>query len=66
MGQTYEAMESHYHDLLSLKLDDAILIWHFEDAPKKLQELSEHGGDEDWVALIPKSFKENIPMFLDP
>ena len=30
-----------------------ILVWRFEDAPKALRELSNNGGDEDWVALVP-------------
>lgn len=28
-------------------------IWRWEDAPEKYRKLSEHGGDEDWVAFIP-------------
>ena len=30
-----------------------ILVWSFYDAPKELQDLSNHGGDEDWLALVP-------------
>lgn len=30
-----------------------ILVWKFEDAPDHLKALSRHGGDEDWLALIP-------------
>lgn len=30
-----------------------IRIWAFYDAPIYLQKLSEHGGDEDWLAVIP-------------
>lgn len=30
-----------------------IRIWRFRDAPSKYQSLSEHGGDEDWVAFVP-------------
>ena len=32
-----------------------IKIWPFDLAPKKLQDLSDHGGDEDWLAFIPYS-----------
>lgn len=32
---------------------EPIRVWRFEDAPEKLQSLSEHGGDEDWLAEIP-------------
>lgn len=31
----------------------AIQVWRFADAPQALRDLSEHGGDEDWLALIP-------------
>lgn len=31
----------------------AILVWRFDEAPQELQEMSNNGGDEDWVALVP-------------
>lgn len=34
-------------------MDAYIKIWEFYDAPGELQDLSEHGGDEDWVMLVP-------------
>ena len=34
-------------------MNDAIQVWRFFDAPEQCQALSQHGGDEDWVALIP-------------
>ncbi len=30
-----------------------ILVWRFHDAPERLRALSEHGGDEDWLAEVP-------------
>jgi hypothetical protein len=30
-----------------------IEVWRFRDAPQLLQELSENGGDEDWLAVLP-------------
>jgi hypothetical protein len=30
-----------------------ILVWRFQDAPKEYRDLSPHGGDEDWLALVP-------------
>lgn len=33
-----------------------IKVWPFYDAPKELQNLSPHGGDEDWLALIPPQY----------
>jgi hypothetical protein len=59
----------------------AIVIWKFKDAPKKYQKLSGNGGDEDWLAIIPKNlwkkyekedhypdegkFYYEIPYFID-
>lgn len=34
----------------------AIQVWAFDDAPGELQKLSGHGGDEDWLALVPKAY----------
>ena len=33
-----------------------IQVWRFHDAPAELRALSDHGGDEDWLALIPEYF----------
>jgi hypothetical protein len=35
---------------------EPIVIWSFCDAPNELKELSPHGGDEDWIAVIPPSY----------
>lgn len=40
-----------------------IQIWEFHDAPEKLKSLSTNGGDEDWLALIPKGY--DVPHFLE-
>ena len=37
---------------------NAIIFWKFRDAPPELQELSQHGGDEDWVCLCPKHMEQ--------
>lgn len=34
----------------------AIHVWAWADAPQKLKDLSGHGGDEDWVALLPLGY----------
>lgn len=31
-----------------------ILVWQFGDAPEWLQKLCDQGGDEQWVALVPR------------
>lgn len=33
-----------------------IKVWRFQDAPEEFRALSDHGGDEDWVAFLPESF----------
>jgi hypothetical protein len=33
--------------------DRAVLVWHFPDAPEVFRRLSPHGGDEDFLALVP-------------
>jgi len=45
----------------------AIIIWQFEDAPEEYQSLSRNGGDEDWVAFVPKRLLKEImiPAFLE-
>ena len=35
-----------------------IQVWRFKDAPESLRRLSEHGGGEDWLALIPAALAE--------
>ena len=35
-----------------------ILVWRFEDAPAEYRALSKHGGDEDWVALVPAVYAD--------
>jgi len=36
-----------------------IQIWRFDQAPKELQALSQNGGDEDWIAVIPAKLWED-------
>jgi len=36
----------------------AILVWRFHEAPSEYQKLSTHGGDEDWLAYVPASLKD--------
>ena len=43
----------------------AIIIWKFEDAPKVYQDHSQNGGDEDWIAFIPKHLKGEYIEFLE-
>jgi hypothetical protein len=36
----------------------AIRVWRFDDAPKFYQDLSSHGGDETWLAVVPPALWE--------
>lgn len=36
-----------------------IRVWKFHDAPEELKSLSTHGGDEDWLALVPPRLASN-------
>jgi len=31
-----------------------IIVWEWRNAPEVFRNLSRHGGDEDWVAFVPK------------
>lgn len=45
----------------------AITVWPFYEAPLQLRSLSAHGGDEDWLALVPAAFdkKYGRPLWLE-
>jgi len=45
--------------------DRMIKIWKFEDAPMEYQKLSTNGGDEDWIAFIPKELAGEYIGFLE-
>lgn len=37
--------------------DDLVIrVWAFVDAPPNYRQLSPHGGDEDWLALVPPNY----------
>lgn len=41
-----------------MEMNTPIQVWPYDDAPKEYQELCNNGGDEDWIALIPKYLVE--------
>jgi len=45
--------------------DKTIRIWRFYDAPQEYQGLSTYYGDEDWVAFVPDSLKDEYIGFLE-
>ena len=42
----------------------AIKVWEFRDAPAYLRELSTHGGDEDWLAVLPPAYADDPPSWM--
>lgn len=41
----------------------AILVWRWKEAPGELRAFSCHGGDEDWVALLPEDAEQPAWMW---
>jgi hypothetical protein len=41
-----------------------IRVWNFYDAPEEYRKLSEHGGDEDWLAHVPRGFEGVQPIWM--
>lgn len=39
-------------------MNNAITIWQWQDAPEALRKLSDNGGDEDWVAVVPAALAD--------
>lgn len=44
---------------------EAIRVWRFDDAPAEWQALSEHGGDEDWLAHVPAALAGEWPAWME-
>lgn len=44
---------------------EPIRVWFFYEAPPELQALSGHGGDEDWLALVPNQYQQHYLPWLD-
>lgn len=37
---------------------EPLKTWSFSDAPEEYKLLSDNGGDEDWITLVPRSWGE--------
>ena len=44
--------------------DSSVRIWRWREAPGELRFLSDHGGDEDWVCLVPKEMVDDYLPFI--
>ncbi len=42
---------------------DPILVWRYHEAPKEYRDLSEHEGDDDWLAVVPAGL--DVPIWMD-
>lgn len=40
-------------------MNKTIQVWRFKDAPEEYRKLSTNGGDEDWVAFVPDTLKDD-------
>jgi len=47
-------------------VSEPIQAWPFHEAPNEFQRLSEHGGDEDWLALVPERYMNLYIGWLEP
>ncbi len=45
--------------------NEFIKVWKFNEAPLSFQELSDNGGDEDWLALVPASMVDDYARWLE-
>lgn len=45
-------------------INDAILVWPFDKAPPAYQALSQNGGDEDWLAFVPRQYEDQYIHWL--
>lgn len=42
-----------------------IQIWAFDDAPEEYKEKSPHGGDEDWLAIVPAGIDAESILWME-
>ena len=47
-------------------MSEPIRVWRFERAPEEWQNLSDHGGDEDWLVHIPKEYVGEYLPWCEP
>jgi len=47
-------------------MNSPIQVWRFDDAPEEYKKLSPHGGDEDWLALVPENLIDQCIDWMDP
>ncbi len=45
-------------------MTEPIRVWRFADAPQEFQNLSGHGGDEDWIAHVPVNYAQDYIPWL--
>jgi len=62
-----DCVNDDIEELKSLKkeLKNCIRVWEFASAPKKYQQFSQNGEDEDWLALVPKKLSKDYIGWLE-
>lgn len=65
IGCLHETPDATLTVEIDLSKAPPILVWRFQEAPEEYRKLSPHGGDEDWLALIPPSVREHKDGFPD-
>lgn len=63
-GEASKAL-AHYFDVLAKAESRMIRIWPFHDAPAEYKALSGHGGDEDWLAVVPATLNGRYIPWLE-
>ena len=46
-------------------MNNPILVWRFYKAPQEYQNLSDNGGDEDWLAFVPAEYSDDYLGWLE-
>ena len=44
---------------------EPIKVWDWDDAPEEYRALSQNGGDEDWVALVPPHYSARYISWME-
>ena len=44
---------------------EPIQVWAFYEAPQEYRDMSPHGGDEDWVAVLPAHMRGGVPFWME-
>lgn len=68
LHEGFEYMRNHEYmptmaDIRTLTEKDVVLFWPYDTAPRELQDLSPHGGDEDWIVICSPKMEDDSLVF---